>query len=44
LIIAAVAAHATPETSLRLVRSILFGRDAYQRWADVATELLGGAS
>jgi O-acetyl-ADP-ribose deacetylase len=40
IMIAAIRAHATPATSLRLVRLVLFGRGAYEMFARVATQLL----
>ena len=40
IMIAAIRAHATPATSLRLIRLVLFGRGAYEMFARVATELL----
>jgi|SRR5436190_1661195 len=40
IMIAAIRAHATPATSLRLVRFVLFGRGAYQMFVRVATQLL----
>jgi O-acetyl-ADP-ribose deacetylase len=40
IMIAAIRSHATPATSLRLVRLVLFGRGAYEMFARVATQLL----
>jgi len=40
IMIAAIRAHATPATSLRLIRLVLFGRGAYEMFARVATQLL----
>ena len=40
IMIAAIRGHATPATSLRLVRLVLFGRGAYEMFARVATQLL----
>jgi O-acetyl-ADP-ribose deacetylase (regulator of RNase III) len=41
IMIEGVRGHVTPDTSLRLVRFVLFGRAAYERFAEVAMELLG---
>jgi len=40
IMIGAIRVHATPATSLRLVRLVLFGRAAYETFARVAGELL----
>lgn len=40
IMIRAIRAHATPATSLRRVRLVLFGRTAYETFARVAGELL----
>ena len=40
IMIAAIRAHATPTTSLRVVRLVLFGRAAYEAFARAAGELL----
>ena len=41
IMIGAIRAHATPSTSLRLVRLVLFGLPAYRAFAEVAGEQLG---
>jgi O-acetyl-ADP-ribose deacetylase (regulator of RNase III) len=44
IMIEAIRAQASPGTSLRLVRLVLFGHAAYEAFAEVARELLGPAS
>jgi O-acetyl-ADP-ribose deacetylase (regulator of RNase III) len=41
IMIGAIRAHATPSTSLTLVRLVLFGLPAYRAFVEVAGELLG---